>query len=83
MFTNPYLRSTTDTALRSLSVPVLDPFSLPVPGPAPVPVPTTEEQLEQRPGLMEQLMEQLNPSTHLNPLILPLIPSALYEPTGG
>ena len=25
----------------------------------------------------------INPSTHLNPLILPLIPSALYEPTGG
>ena len=41
MFTNPYLRSTADTALRSLPVPVLDPISLPVPGPAPVPVPTT------------------------------------------
>ena len=25
----------------------------------------------------------VNPSTRLNPLILPLIPSALYEPTGG
>ena len=25
----------------------------------------------------------LNPSSHLNPRVLPLIASALYEPTGG
>mmetsp|Transcript_38268 Transcript_38268/g.86903 ORF Transcript_38268/g.86903 Transcript_38268/m.86903 type:complete len:778 (+) Transcript_38268:1533-3866(+) len=55
MFTNPYLRSTTDSHLRPLPVPVLDPISLLVLGPVPIPVPG-----EQQPGLMEQLMmEQL------------------------
>ena len=30
-----------------------------------------------------EALKRFNPSSRLNPLILPLIPSALYEPTGG
>jgi hypothetical protein len=33
--------------------------------------------------MMIMLAHLVNPSTHLNPLILPLISSALYEPTRG
>ena len=39
------------------------------------------------PGLIARFLgvalEAVNPSTYLNPRVLPLIASTLYEPTGG